>query len=346
MTKNWFGIFFILLTSCHGTYYSGSKSDHFDGKKFISEDKTKLRENLRFAFTGKDSWDAPEEKVTFVKPNELGKIKNARITFVGHSTFLIQLPSTKHEAQSTINILTDPIWSDRAGPVALPIFSPKRHNPPAINFDDLPKIDFVLIGHSSYYHMDLPTIRKLQKKFAPKFISGLGNCHVLNEIEKLGLSCFELDWNQEIKLANGAEFIFLPAKNWSKRSWFDTNKTLWGSFLIKTPKIKIYFAGDTGYSRHFDEIHKKYGKPDVALLPIGSYEPRWYLQDHHMNPEDAVVAHRELGAKKSIGMHFNTFKTSAEGYLDPEKDLETAKLSYHLKKKEFVAPKFGEVFEW
>ncbi len=341
--KKTLGIFFLLLaTSCRGTYYSGPKSDHFDGKKFISEDKTKLRENLRFAFTSKDSWDAPEEKVSFVKPNELKKIKNARIIFVGHSTFLIQIPGA--------NILTDPIWSERAGPIALPFFSQKRHNPPAINFDDLPKIDFVLIGHSSYYHMDLPTIRKLQKKFAPKFITGLGNCHVLNEIEKLGLSCFELDWDQEIKLANGeakgTELIFLHAKNWSKRSWFDTNKTLWGSFLIKTPKIKIYFAGDTGYSRHFSEIGKKYGKPDLALLPIGSYEPRWYLQDHHMNPEDAVVAHRELGAKKSIGMHFNTFRTSAEGYLDAESDLETARLSYHLKKKEFVAPKFGEIFEW
>ncbi|MBM3579379.1 MAG: hypothetical protein FJX34_01235 [Alphaproteobacteria bacterium] len=331
-------VLILLLTASCSSYYHGPKSDHFDGKKFLSEDKTKFRENLRFAFSRKDSWRGKKDKINFVNPSKLLPIKHARVIFVGHSTFLIQTKNT--------NILTDPIWSDRAGPITLPPFSPKRQNPPAIKFVDLPKIDFVLLSHSSYYHTDIPTIKNLQKRFAPKFVTGLGNCYYLNKVKKLGLDCFELDWDQSLKITNNIEFIFLPTRNWSKRTWFDTNKSLWGSFLIRTPKAQIYFAGDTAYSNHFYKIYKKYGRPDLALLPIGSYEPNWYFGDHHMSPEDAVLAHRQLDSKKSVGMHFNTFQTSGEGYEDPATDLEIAKLSYGLKKHEFVAPRFGEVFEF
>jgi L-ascorbate metabolism protein UlaG (beta-lactamase superfamily) len=332
-------IFLLLLTSSCvlRPYYSGEKSDHFDGTRFIAEDKPSFLDDLQFAFSPKTSWKKSEiSQALDPKKNLNSTIKKARLIFIGHSTFLIQLPN--------LNIITDPIWSERAGPIALPIFSAKRHHAPALSITELPKIDIVFISHSSYYHMDLPTIRNLQKAFAPQFITGLGNCHYLNDVKKLDLNCVELDWNQRFVANDNSEFFFLPTKGWSKRSYVDTNKTLWGSLLIKTPKIKIYFAGDTGYGKHLSEIGEKFGRIDVALLPIGAYEPRWYLQDHHMNPQDAVNAHLALKAKLSIGMHFNTFQTTQEGYLDVEKDLLTAKKIHHLEDKNFVVPQFGESF--
>ena len=165
-------------------------------------------------------------------------------------------------------------------------------------------------------------------------------------MKELDISCFELDWDQKIKLQNGIDFYFVKTKGWSKRSWFDTNKTLCGSLLITTPRIKIYFAGDTAYSQHLREIGNKYGPLDVALLPIGAYEPRWYLKEYHMNPEEAVKAHILLNTKKSIGMHFDTFQTTNEGYLEARIALSEAKLTYGLSKLEFVAPGFGESFEF
>jgi L-ascorbate metabolism protein UlaG (beta-lactamase superfamily) len=341
--KIFLGFFLFCNCSCafnsDKPYYNGPVSDHFDGKRFISTDQnTSFRKDLRFLFTIKDSWSGAPQEVEYLKPSRFAPVDQARITFIGHSTFLIQFPE--------LNILTDPIWSERAGPINLPFFSPARHNPPAIEFDDLPKINYVLISHSSYYHMDLPTIKKLQAKFNPKFITGLGKCYYLNEVKKLGLSCIELDWGQDVKLQNETVFYFLPAKNWSKRSWFDVNKTLWGSFAIIAPTLKIYFAGDSGFSQHLRNIGLEYGPFDVALLPIGSYEPRARMKNNHMNPEEAVKAHILLNAKKSIGMHFNSFQTTSEGYYDGQIALEEAKISFGLKKAEFVAPKFGESFEF
>lgn len=328
----------ILLSSCSyfKPYYTGPKSDHFNGERFISENHTKFRSDFRFLFTLKDSWSGDKEETISPKFNPNLPIHKARVIFIGHSTFLIQFPH--------LNILTDPIWSKRSGPIALPFFAPKRHNPPAIALENLPKIDYVVLSHSSYYHMDLPTISQLKEKFNPVFVTGLGNCYYLNEVKNLDLRCAELDWEQKMPLPENVNLYFLTAQNWSKRSWFDRDKTLWGSFAINSSNFKIYFAGDSGYFDHFKKIGKKYGPFDLALLPIGSYEPRWRMKHHHMNPDEAVQAHLDLNAKKSIGMHFNTFQTSDEGYYDAEIDLEKAKKYHSLKAAEFVAPKFGEIF--
>lgn len=334
-------LLFILGSCSFQSYYSGQKSGHFDGSRFIAHDQPNFLEDMQFAFSKKQSWDKfPPAQIDrqAIKEKLDDPIKSARLTFIGHSTFLIQLPA--------LNILTDPIWSNRAGPIALPGFSKKRHNPPALQIEELPKIDIVFISHNSYYHMDVPTIKKLHKAFRPQFISGLGNCHYLNKVKKLGLNCVELDWHQRFIAESGEEFFFLETKGWSKRSWIDSNKSLWGSLLIQSKKIKIYFAGDTGYGKHLVEIGKNYGPIDVALLPIGAYEPRWYLQEHHMNPQDAVNAHLALKAKKSIGMHFNSFQTTTEGYLDSEKALEQALKFHKLKAENFIAPKHGEIFNF
>lgn len=340
-----FLLLLLLVTGCKSfserekPYYVGPRSDHFDGKKFISLGKPDFLKELRFIFTIKDSWGLTDDMAPPTMINQFKQINRARITFVGHSTFLIQFPD--------VNILTDPIWSDRAGPLALPFLSPKRHHPPGITFEDLPQIDYVLISHSSYYHMDIPTIKKLRQKFNPVFITGLGNCYFLNKIKKLDLSCGELDWDERVILKDNTEVFFTAAKNWSRRTWFDTNKTLWGGFVIRNPRMKIFFAGDTGFSPHLEYVAKKYGGIfDLAILPIGSYAPRWRMENHHMDPEEAVKTHILTKARKSIGMHFNTFQTTSEGYYDPLIALEEAKISYELNKNDFVAPKFGEVFEF
>jgi len=329
----------LLITSCSllpNSYYKGPKSDHFNGKRFIANGEESGLDHFLFAFTLKDRWGNEKEKIEQHNFNKA--VGKARITFVGHASFLVQVPDA--------NILIDPMWSNRAGPIAMPFVSIKRQNPPAINFEDLPKIDYVLISYNSYYHMDIPTIKKLKEKFNPKFITGLGNCHYLNDVKKLDLLCVELDWNQKATPQNNLDFHFLKSQNWAKRSWIDKNKTLWGSFAIKTTNFKIYFSGDSGYSDHFAEIGNRFGGFDAALLAIGSFEPRWLMEKNHMNPEDAAKAHLALKAKKSIGFHFATFQTSNEGYLTPLFALEEAKIKYGLKKTEFIAPKFGEPIEF
>jgi len=337
--KTFLILIFNALISCsvhNGSYYQGPISDHFDGKRFDSENDQDFFDTLRFSFTPKPTWNNVD------KPLELGKIENlpnsekAKIIFIGHSTFLIQLKNS--------NILTDPIWSESAGPISFA--SPSRYVKPAISFDNLPKINYVLISHSSYYHMDVPTIIELKKRFNPQFITGLGNCYYLNVKQKLGVDCAELDWDEKLDLAGIGELYFTKAKHWSKRLFFDYDKTLWGSFIIKNPEIKIFFSGDSGYDDHFKVMGYQYGPFDVALMQMGSYEPRWFLKNHHMNPEEAVMAHKDLKSKKSIGMHFATFRTSTEGYRDPEIDLEKAKLKHEVRKEDFIAPKVGEVFEF
>lgn len=334
--KIFFALFFTLTCSCASPYYQGPKSDHFDGKTFIPNGEESGLDHFLALFTYRDYWENESEKVEHV---DLAKpINKARVVFVGHATFLVQFPDA--------NILIDPMWSNRAGPIALPIFSVKRQNPPAIAFDDLPKIDYVLLSYGSYYHSDIPTIKKLKKKFNPKFVTSLGNCHYLNSVKKLNILCVELDWNQKLTAQNDLTFHFLPAKNWSKRSWFDKNKALWGSFAISSSDFKIYYSGDTGFSDHFGKIGDKFTNFDLALLAAGSYEPRWLMESNHMNPEDAVRAHILLNAKKSVIFHIKTFQTSDEDYFQPQKDLEKAKLKYELETLELVAPRFGEAFEF
>ncbi len=316
-------IFFLLLTSCSSPqpYYQGPKSDHFNGINFTSEIKTlNSFDKIKSLFLIKKSWD--EEEI-YAKPknHEFAEIKNARVTFIGQATLLIQTPQA--------NILTDPTWSNDI----------TRKNRPALDFDSLPKINYVLISSNFKYHMDIDTIKKLQEKFAPKFITGLGNCYLLNNVKNLGITCLELDWNQKITLQNELKFYFLKAKNYE-------NKTLSGSFAIIAQNFKIYFGGDGGYGDHMRQIGLDYGPFDLALLSIGNYQPRWLFKEIHMNPEEAVKSHIVLQSKKSIAMNFNSFHIGNETYLEPLIDLEEAKIKYNLRKDEFVAPKFGESFEF
>jgi L-ascorbate metabolism protein UlaG (beta-lactamase superfamily) len=233
-----------------------------------------------------------------------------RASFINHATVLLQTQG--------LNFLTDPIWSDRASPVSFA--GPKRVHPPGVAFKDLPKIDYVLISHNHYDHLDLETLKRLQKAFKPIFLVGL---KVSNNLRSSlpDAKIIELDWGQFYEISKDKKIHFLPAQHWSARWPWDRNQTLWGAFAIETSGGNIYFAGDTGYGKHFKDAQKQFGKFKLALLPIGAYEPRNFMKYQHMNPEDAAQAARDLRAENSLGIHFGCFALATEGYGAPEQEL-------------------------
>jgi N-acyl-phosphatidylethanolamine-hydrolysing phospholipase D len=220
--------------------------------------------------------------------------KNISLTWIGHASVLIQAEGK--------NILTDPIWSERCSPVSFA--GPKRYTPPGVKIENLPKIDAVVISHNHYDHMDIPTLQILQNKFKPMFFVGLGNKEML---ESVGLqNVYEMDW-WESKEFTDLKITFTPTQHFSARGLFDRDKTLWGSYVIQTSQSSFYFAGDTGYFSGFQEIGNRFPTLDFAILPIGAYEPRWFMKVVHMNPEDTIQAFLDLKAKFLVPMHYQTF---------------------------------------
>lgn len=208
---------------------------------------------------------------------------------------------------------------------------------PGVKFTDLPKIDVILISHNHYDSFDVKTLEKLIKRDDPKILFGIGNSYYLSK--KYRQNTIEMDWQDNFEFKN-LKITFLPAKHWSKRSFFDTNKSLWGAFAILGSK-KIYFAGDTGYSDHFKKTQKQFKYFDLSLIPIGAYEPRWFMKRAHLNPEESTIAHKELNSKKSISIHFGTFQLTNEAIDDPIKDLELARKKYQISKNDFLVLEQG-----
>jgi L-ascorbate metabolism protein UlaG (beta-lactamase superfamily) len=251
-------------------------------------------------------------------------------TFVGQSTFLLQMDG--------VNVLTDPIWSDRASPVRWA--GPRRVRRPGVAFDNLPPIHLVLVSHNHYDHMDLPTLRRLQQRFDPMFVTGLGNRRYLL---KRGLTRVEeLDWWQTGAGPNGLTVTMTPARHFSRRGLFDRLRTLWGGFALTGRDKRIFFTGDSAYGDHFREIGRRLERIDLALLPIGAYEPRWLFQAAHVNPEEAVRAHRDLAPRLSIGMHFGTFQLTDEAIDAPIDELRQSLRRHGIAKRDFRVPRFGE----
>lgn len=302
-------------------------SDHYNGNVFfnpISHYNKSFSDLIKWQMNRTSSpWpiikqnDHSPKLVTDIE----GKIVS--LTFVNHSTFLIQLKSNG----KIFNLLTDPVFSFRASP--FPFLGPKRVRPPGLSLDKLPKINFVLISHNHYDHLDATSLEYLNNKHEPDFITPIGNSRYLSFADHKKIH--ERDWYEKISFPDFGLTIHIDrAHHWSKRTLNDTNKALWGSFVIETDFLKIYFAGDTGYQNHFSNTKDRHGKINLALLPIGAYEPRWFMKDSHMNPEDAVQAHLDLNADHSVGMHFGTFKLTDEGIEDPIKALEHAKVKYNV----------------
>lgn len=307
----------------------------FDGERFENiepfKDKSFFTVLKWRLFGEREHWDIVEQQ-RFFKP-VVQRSEALKMTMIGHSTVLIQVDN--------INILTDPHYSDRASPVSWA--GPKRVIKPAIKFDDLPPIDVVLVSHNHYDHLDLPTLKSLHMKFAPIFIVGLGNKKLLHTqgIENV----HELDW-WESHTFNGVPIHFTPVQHWSARGLFDKRKTLWGGFYIQANK-KIFFAGDTGYGKIFKMINEKYGVMDVGLLPIGAYKPRWFMKDAHINPDEAVQLFMDLQLQQALGIHFGTLNgLTDESIRDPEQALVEALDKYAVEQHRFIAPVFGQVYEY
>jgi L-ascorbate metabolism protein UlaG (beta-lactamase superfamily) len=266
--------------------------------------------------------------VRFQQPPELAG-DAATITWIGHSTFLIQTPAG--------NLLTDPMYSRHAGP--LRVFGPRRVRQPAIRFDDLPPISTVLLSHNHYDHCDLPTLRMLGRRFDPPVLTPLGNGRLVRSagIRKVE----ELDWWQEAT-SSSVPVTLTPAQHFSARTPFDRNRALWGGFLVRAGDVRIFFAGDSAYGDLFRDIRRRLGPIDVALLPIGAYEPRWFMRVVHMNPAEAVQAHLDLEASESIGMHFGTFQMTIEGIDEPTRALDAARRARNVPPARFRTLDFGE----
>lgn len=253
------------------------------------------------------------------------------VTFIGHSTFLLQFDG--------LTVLTDPIFARCAGPFGL--FGPKRARPPALRLDELPAIDVVLISHNHYDHLDLATLRWLARHRRPKFVTSLGNKAWL-EAREIESDIVELDWWQTAEIVPGLRITGTPAQHFTARTPWDRCRTLWNGLMLHTRAGDIFFCGDSGWGPHFDAIREKLGAPALALMPIGAYEPRWFMIPVHMNPDEAVRAHLALGARRSLGMHFGTFQLTNEAIDQPLLDLAIAREVHHVNEADFTTLDFGE----
>jgi L-ascorbate metabolism protein UlaG (beta-lactamase superfamily) len=249
------------------------------------------------------------------------------VTWIGHSTLLIQMDG--------LNILTDPIWSDRSSP--LQFVGPSRHVPPGIAFDDLPAIDIVIISHNHYDHLDRLTLERLGND--PLYLVPLKIGEFLESIDITNYE--ELDWWESIRF-NGIEFVCTPAQHFSNRSLFDRNKTLWSSWVIKSMANNFYYAGDTGYFPGFKEIAEKYGPFDIAAIPIGAYLPRWFMGPVHVSPQEAVQVYLDLNARIFIPVHWGTFELADEPLDQPPLVLKQEIKKRNLDPENFWIFKHGE----
>ena len=308
-------------------------SDHFDGTRFFNSTGAKgqpFSALPRLFREPRAPWPAHVD-VTPQRPPSLGNAA-AVLTFVGHSTWLIQ---TRSET-----ILTDPMYSPRAGPFNR--MGPRRVREPAIPFEWLPPISLVLLSHNHYDHCDLATLRRLAAAHDPIVVTALGNAPL---VRSAGIrQVEELDWWQRGSSARLA-VTATPAQHFSARGPFDRNRALWSGFTIDVDGQRIYFTGDSGYAATiFRDIARRLGPFDLALLPIGAYEPRWFMKDVHMNPAEAVQAHLDLDARQSLGMHFGTFQLTTEAIDEPLRALDEARRDRGVAPEQFRALEFGESF--
>ena len=316
-----FFLFFLVLmfVSCSPRYYDGPVSDHFDGERFFNPGKPENKPFSKvlkwYATRKRQAWPAFSDLPATDKPPRKVADNRLRVGFAGHASLLIQTQG--------LNLLTDPVWSDRAGPFAWA--GPKRVHPPGIRFEDLPPIDVVLISHNHYDHLDLDLVAKLWQRDHPLIIAPLGNDTIIHS--RVPAARVEVrDWGGQVAVAPGLTVHLEPTHHWSARSPWDRNRALWASFVLATPGGAIYFVGDSGYGGgdNFRAAAAKYGPFRLAVLPIGSYEPRWFMADNHMNPEEAVEAWHDLGRPLMLPTHYAMFQLADTGYETPLRDLQAA----------------------
>jgi L-ascorbate metabolism protein UlaG (beta-lactamase superfamily) len=310
-------------------------SDHSDGSRFYNRDGSDKGLSDISRFLWESLWNEsewPEALANPPAPPIPDRVEQGiHTTYINHATVLIQVGG--------LNILTDPIWSERASPVTFA--GPKRIRPPGVAISDLPEIDLILISHNHYDHLDTETLKQLRQRQnkEPVIVSGLGNAALLRSIGYE--QAIELDWRDSTPVQN-ATVHFVECQHRSARGVFDQMRTLWGSFVMETSEGNIYFAGDTGYSPHFKEQGERFGSFALSIIPIGAYEPRWFMQDIHLNPTEAVQAHIDLNSNQSVGMHFGVFQLTWEPVNQPLVDLDTALRDAEIDAESFWALEPGQ----
>nr|AGU09750.1 Beta-lactamase superfamily domain [uncultured organism] len=320
-------------------YYQGPPSDHFDGVRFFNPGQSPtdrgIKDVLRWKLArGAATWPR-SVPVAPAKPN--ARVDGIRVTMVGHASLLIQVAG--------LNILTDPVWSERASPVSFA--GPKRATAPGIAFDDLPPIDVVLISHCHYDHFDVATLRRLQAAHAPLFVLPLGNDTILRAAVPEA-RCVVGDWWDRLSIGDGITTTITPAYHWANRWPSDVRMALWAGHWLDTPAGAIWFAGDTAYGNGaiFGQIRERLGAPDVALIPIGAYAPRWFMAGQHIDPDEAVRIFTEVDAKQAIGIHWGTFQLTDEARDAPQIALAEALTTAAIPRDRFVAAPPGGVFDF
>ncbi|WP_373502053.1 MBL fold metallo-hydrolase [Aestuariivirga sp.] len=308
-----------------------------DGRRFRIEGhrgEAGFRDLLKWQMSGKRApWPSRVENRSHPPPPARVHGKDLMATWIGHSTVLLQTAS--------LNILTDPFLSERASPLSFA--GPKRVRPPALTAKTLPPIDIILVSHNHYDHMDLAALREIARHHAPHVVTPHGNARWIRPAGK-NFRVDELHWGQSLE--SGALRIHLtPALHWSKRGLFDANTALWGAFLVETPGGPVYFAGDTGFGEGatFHHIRETFGPPRLSLLPIGAYEPRWFMQPQHMNPAEAVNAHMALESTTSLAIHHGTIQLTDETIDAPARALGEALSERSIDPARFLVPEAGEV---
>ncbi|MEO5492911.1 MAG: MBL fold metallo-hydrolase [Sphingomonas sp.] len=320
-------------------YYAGPPSDHFDGVRFFnhgqpSTDRT-FGDILRWRFGERRAPWPGTVPVTASMPE--ARVDQLRVSMVGHATLLIQVAG--------VNLLTDPMWSDRASPLAFA--GPKRVTRPGIAFEDLPPIDAVLLSHNHYDHMDLTTLRRLHDRHRSSMIMPLGNDAIVRR--PIVDARIEVgDWGDRIHVSDKVATTLTRANHWSSRGVRDRRMALWAGHYLDTPAGGVWFAGDTGYGDGaiFREVRELYGAPKLALIPIGAYEPRSFMTSQHVNPAEAVDIMHDVGAEHAPGIHWGTFQLTDEPRDAPALGLSTALSAAGEPAGRFVAAEPGGVYDF
>ena len=326
-----------LLHGCSRTprYEGGVEAAHFDGVRFSN---TVPADKSIFDIIGLIStfWLHKEPWPKWVENQDYQPAENVPdaivVTFINHSTVLLRI--------NGLNVLTDPMWSERASPFSFA--GPKRVRHPGMTIEELPPIDLILISHDHYDHLDVGALRQLAARGrdgSPLVLAGLGTGELLRSA---GISRIrELDWGEAVDVQE-MRVSFVEVRHRSGRGLSDQMKTLWGGFVIESKAGDVYFAGDTGYGPHFAETQARFGAFDLALIPIGAYRPRSFMAPVHLDPQFAVRAHQDLHATQSVAIHHGTFQLTYEGIDEPYQELSKALASANLPPDRFRVLGFGE----
>lgn len=315
--------------------YRGPLSDHFDGQRFHNPGAPQTERSLGDVIglvTAEGAVPWPEEVALRPQPPPPARVERGalRVTFVNHATVLVQLDG--------LNILTDPIYSERASPLSM--VGPRRVHAPGVVLADLPRIHLVLVSHSHYDHLDLPTLQALWARDQPRVVVGLGTAPILRAagVPKVR----ELDWWRGFRDPSGVRITSVPVQHFANRGLCDAGGQLWTGYVIEGAGGPVYFAGDTGAGPHFAAARARFGDFRLAILPIGAYQPEWFMAPIHIDPAGAVAAHLELGAQRSLGMHFGTFDLAFEGQDDPPRALAAARAARGVEPDAFFVLAPGE----